>query len=1046
MDIEKIEKMSCEELVDLLIDDYGYCSIVKDKHEKELEERSAQLAKAMEEERFNAHKKEYQLEVLQQLQAEGIKKEGTELSSASPLISDTYIVDGVTLLSDDFIPDSVGTDPLYEETSLIKSPYSLEYQEVNNKTGKRKFVWKNPVPLACICNPIEVGTCENIAVFLKGKTKPLIFPNGEITLEAFRRQTTFARKGINVSVQKHFESFLRSLQECPNKKFLLIPKHAGGVTLPDGVTTYIYAESVIPGLEELFPQEVRDHKMVAHALPLKDTAAIYRKALLNCLEDTLATTIRIESILLPLFGAEGLHPDRSFSISYNDDAMRETVIALTKRKNYSSTVVQALTAHITKVRKELAAANDVTVLLTFSGIIDEGHNLDNALKEVMWDIIGANGDEDNTRKIVIIINDLPERIPDDYPVYYINCSDDIIPKSVPVLQRLSGMIDYAFKEYIYNNPDAARQLVNDGIKAARHIVSNFRNIEITDTMLMTLATAHILKRLGVVTDSDLRGIIRWFRTDATSRSTMTDAICRDFKSAVSGAILSGELRIAKQFGPPFYSDDGNTAFIREEDKSVNMDDDTINNVIISKISTRSAVKMNKHLNEKGLLKGKHTNKRKLKVAYDAGVLEDTEVFSYSRSVLNVEAKAYVDDIINNEYWFNVGEYPDGFVPVLYNADGTRAAGYMFNPDMDDNLHEVYFGATRSGKTFALVNRVLQKVRFEGADAVIIFDQTEGFTPKEIKKHIGKDLMKRYFSFWDVYKNGLPVDLLDLRGCLTYKEKKDRLTRIFAMMCRTLGSYEEQIIKSAVKGLLKEMKRNTDVVASDIEKYIYEEGDANDEENPLGDKTHRKLRYKIDAVLDDIKGTPQSVNNWGEFAKDQGKPIIVISTGADGVGKGSEIIDILLESLYGYKQCHPYEKYTVVIDEAQDLYLHEKGAVNTLLRKGGKHGVTMLLASQSYPDPTTPFGKVVGNCGRVRGYRSKGDDLARYADRFGCDKYEADSLQKGNCFDNGPFWSRYRKENIIKTLKGRTVVFEPAPNSNSNDDKQPCAAPNGRRKK
>lgn len=456
--------------------------------------------------------------------------------------------------------------------------------------------------------------------------------------------------------------------------------------------------------------------------------------------------------------------------------------------------------------------------------------------------------------------------------------------------------------------------------------------------------------------------------------------------------------------------------------------------------------MNKHLNEKGLLKGKHTNKRKLKVAYDAGVLEDTEVFSYSRSVLNVEAKAYVDDIINNEYWFNVGEYPDGFVPVLYNADGTRAAGYMFNPDMDDNLHEVYFGATRSGKTFALVNRVLQKVRFEGADAVIIFDQTEGFTPKEIKKHIGKDLMKRYFSFWDVYKNGLPVDLLDLRGCLTYKEKKDRLTRIFAMMCRTLGSYEEQIIKSAVKGLLKEMKRNTDVVASDIEKYIYEEGDANDEENPLGDKTHRKLRYKIDAVLDDIKGTPQSVNNWGEFAKDQGKPIIVISTGADGVGKGSEIIDILLESLYGYKQCHPYEKYTVVIDEAQDLYLHEKGAVNTLLRKGGKHGVTMLLASQSYPDPTTPFGKVVGNCGRVRGYRSKGDDLARYADRFGCDKYEADSLQKGNCFDNGPFWSRYRKENIIKTLKGRTVVFEPAPNSNSNDDKQPCAAPNGRRKK
>ncbi len=1013
---------SFDELAYKIVPDYYNYSILKEKHHKELEEQANKLALEKAEVHFAEKKEEYQLEVLKQFMEGEIKKEGVALSSASPLISDTYIVDGVTLIPDDFIPDSVGTDPLYEETSLIKSPYSLEYQEVNNKTGKRKLAWKESATLILISNPSAVGKCEDTLVFLKGQKAPLRFPNGEISEEAFRRQTPFARKGINVSVKRHYESFLRNLRECPNKKFLTIPKHAGGVTLPDGVTTYISAESVIPGLEELFPQEVRDHKMVAHALPLKDTAAIYRKALPNCLEATLATTIRIECILLPLFGAEGLHPDRVFSISYNEDAVRETVIALTKRKNYSSTVVQTLTAHITKVRKELAAANDVTVLLTFSGIIDEGHNLDNALKEVMWDITGANGDEDNTRKIVIIITDLPERIPDDYPVYYINCREDIIPKNVPVLQRLSGMIDYAFREYIYNNPDAARQLVNDGIKAARHIVSTFRNCVVTDTMIMTLATAHILKRLGVVTGSDLRGIIRWFRTDATSRSTMTDAICLDFKSAVSGAILSGELRIAKQFGPPFYSDDGNTAFIREEDKSVNMDYDTINNVIISKISTRSVVKMNKHINEKGLLKGKHGNKRKLKVAYDAGVLEDTEVFSYSRSVLNVEANAYVDNIIDNEFWFNVGEYPDGFVPVLYNSDGTRAAGYMFNPDMDDNLHEVYFGATRSGKTFALVNRAVEKVVAEGADVVLIFDQTGGFTPTEIDKHIGKELRMKYFSFWNVYEDGLPVDLLDLRGCLTLKDERERILRIYAMMTKSLGSYQEQILKNAIKRMLGDMKKNPDVTIFDVIRYMVrfdEEGEM------IVDEAHKKIICKLQAVLDELEDTPQRKNNWGEFLNEQNKPIVVISTGADSVGKGSEIIDMMLESLYSYKQAYPDSSYTVVIDEAQDLYLHEKGAVNTLLRKGGKHGVTMLLASQSYPDPNTPFGNVVGNCGRVRGYRSKGDDLARYADRFGCDKYEADSLQKGNCFDNGPFYSRYRNENIIKTLKGKTVVFEPA---------------------
>ena len=763
---------SFDDLAYEIVPDFENYLILKEKHHKELEKRAIKLAQEKEEERFNAHKEEYQLEVLRQFQEEGIKKEGGDLSSASPLITDTYILNGVELFTDDFIPDTVETDPFYDGTALVKNQYNLEYQEVNNKTGKRKLAWKESATLILISNPTAVGKCENIVVYLKGRERPLLFKNGEISEEEFRRQTTFARKGINVSVKRHYESFLRNLRECPNKKFLSIPKHAGGVMLPSGITTYISAESVIPGLEELFPEDVRDHKMVPHALSFEETAAIYRKALPNCFEAALLFTVRDETILLPLFGAEGLHPDCGFSISYNNYSVRETIIALTKRKNYSSTVVQALTTHITKVRKELAAANDVTALFTYSGIFEEGKSLDNALKEISWDITGANGDEENTRKIVIIINDHPERIPDDYPVYYISCGDDIIPKKVPVLQRLSGLFDYAFKEYIYNNPDAARQLARDGIKAARHIVDTFNNVEITDTMLMTLATAHLLKGLGIVTASDLRGIIRWFRTDATSRSTMSDTICHEFKSAVSNAILSGELTIAKQYGPPYYSDDGHTAFIREEDKSVNMNDDTINSVIIPKIPTRSVVKMNKHLNEKGLLKGKHTNKRKLKVAYDAGVLDDVEVFSYTRSVLNAEAKAYVDDIIDNEYWFNVDEYPDGFIPILYNEDGTRAAGYVFDPDIDDNFHEVYFGATRSGKSFALVNRALQKIKFEGADAVIIFDQTEGFTPKEIEKHIGKDLMKRYFSFWDVYKDGLPVDLLDLRGCLTYKEKKD----------------------------------------------------------------------------------------------------------------------------------------------------------------------------------------------------------------------------------------------------------------------------------
>lgn len=999
------------------------------KHEEEIEEKAQKIAESKAEGILEAKKGDYQLEVLKQLQEEGLHKEGMKISASSPLISETFTVGGLELQPSDFIPNSVATDPLYEEKMLIRNAYSLEWQEQDRNTGKRKFICICDPTSVLIANPQGIGRCENIIVTLKGEKKPLIFPGGDISYESFRKQTRFLRKGLKADARIIYEAFLRAIRECPCKLFLTIPKHAGWVKLQSGDSIYISSESVIPGLEELFPTEVRGHKLIHHELPLEVISAMYSAALPNNMEAKLLTTIRTSTCLLPFYEAEGLRPDRGFVAVYNSESAKEACVALTKRQNYKTTVTSSISERISRIRTYFETSNDSTVVLSSSGIIDDSRSIHNGLKAIYENLNRTNGIEDNTRKFFVMLTDSPGSFPEDFPAYYTTCELSLDTKNIEIIQRFAGMLDYALIEFAGRNPDATKQLVCEGIKLARGVVTRFKNTEVTDSMIMTLATAHILSKLHIISDIEMQSIIHWFRTEATSRSTMTDTICREFKSAVSSAILSGELKIAKQYGQPYFMSDGHTAFIAENDRSINMDEDVVKNVIISKLNTRSVVKMNKHINEKGLLKGKHGNKRKLKVTYDAGVLEDTEVFSYSRSVLNVEAKAFVDDIIDNEYWFNVGDYPAGFVPVLYNKDGTRAAGYVFKPEQDDNPHEGYFGYTRSGKTFAMTNRSIQKVVVEGADAVIIFDQTGGFSTAEVDKHIGKELREQYFSLWNVYEDGVPVNLLDLRGCLSYKEKKERLTRIYAIMSRSLGSYQEQILKYAVKDMLYDMKNNPDITILDIKNYIVQ---YNDDGEIVLDEAHKKLRLKLMAVLDELEDMPQRKNNWGEFLKEQGKPIVVISTGADNVGKGSEIIDMMLENLYSYKQCYPDSRYTVVIDEAQDLYLHEKGAVNVLLRKGGKHRITMLLASQSFPDSNVQFGKVVGNCGRLRSYHPKADDLKRTAEYFNCGRDEVDSLKQGECYDKGPFWSRYRSENVITTLKGKTVTFKPAPDMNNNE--------------
>lgn len=56
--------------------------------------------------------------------------------------------------------------------------------------------------------------------------------------------------------------------------------------------------------------------------------------------------------------------------------------------------------------------------------------------------------------------------------------------------------------------------------------------------------------------------------------------------------------------------------------------------------------------------------------------------------------------------------------------------------------------------------------------------------------------------------------------------------------------------------------------------------------------------------------------------------------------------MLLENLYAFKKRYTDKRYTVIIDEVQDQYLSEKGPINVLLRKGGNHNLSMLLASQN----------------------------------------------------------------------------------------------------
>jgi hypothetical protein len=70
--------------------------------------------------------------------------------------------------------------------------------------------------------------------------------------------------------------------------------------------------------------------------------------------------------------------------------------------------------------------------------------------------------------------------------------------------------------------------------------------------------------------------------------------------------------------------------------------------------------------------------------------------------------------------------------------------------------------------------------------------------------------------------------------------------------------------------------------------------------------------------------------------------------------------MMLASLYEYKQHDRDARYTVILDEIEDLCLEKESPISTILRKGGKHHLSMLLASQEFSVEKYKLGKIIGN--------------------------------------------------------------------------------------
>ena len=972
--------------------DLDTIELIEEFAKKNVEKRADELSDTKAEARFNAIKDKFELDTIKKVEDAFLIKKGEQLSVSSPFVSDYVDVNGKRLFREDFIPSGLRHDPLYADRRLELNAYNGDWQK-KFKTKGTEFISGVQVIGGFIVDAVAAGVCDSIEIYIKGSDTLLHFKDGNFSTHNIVKALQLEDTSLD---QKWVaEAFKRSLIMCQNIKFLTVPEHMGGNRLPDGTLIYVSAASVLPGLEAHFPKEIQAHRLIPDA---DFNVTDYINALPSNWKVKAAVVDRVTSILLPFYEDEGFRPDRVMIISYENEAIKHGIIAVSKRANYESTIVCSLSDRSTEVRKDLASANDIPVLYTYSSTIEGRGACDSRFTDIRLALNGENGIENPSRKLVTILTETPGSIPADFLAYYLSIDEDIDFGDTTVLQQLTGKFDTSLIEFIYSNQGATKLIMHSALEKANQNAKSIKNAEITQSMIMFLATAHILKKIGLVSEGELLSMIRWFSNTATSKTTATDRLSFDIRSAVNRAICSGELRISQQFAPPYYRDDGKTAFIAEIDGSVNVEVETFDRLFLANIkSTERRNLVLRTLSEKRQLIPTKNHKRDLLVRFENGSESTVRVYSLSAAILSDKAKSIIDKALISDRFHALDSRPDNFYPYIVHPKYNLSAGQVVKDYNTVNPFIAVSGSPGYGKSDFLMMQALE--RAEAGDEVVVLDPSNSFCEYEWKQHmVPKKIIEDKIVFWDMSIKGLPVDILDFSGCTNVYQKRERLFSMLLSGSHLYGCNQVSILMTAVEKMVDKIEQG--------EKDMY-----NLSVSSFGDdKAEIKVMNRVLSVFSTIARNDETPPGWDNLLAERGK-IVVISTGNATVKVDCNALDMISDHLYSYKDAHRCGNVTLILDEIQTMNLNVGAPIDILLSKGRKLNISAFLASQRYSNGKDKLGRVFDYCDTKFFFSPMESCVAAVSEKTHIPVDRLRCFEQGECAFVGPSYSEHFGKNI-----------------------------------
>lgn len=983
----------------LTLDDYQKWDI-KDLYDRCVKD---DVACQVQEERESA-KEKMTIELEQKIRLE-VQREETEknrkqckvnLAPIKPFLFDTVTYGEKTYDYRQFIHPVVKKYSGNTDDGIRKNPHFKEWERTF-KNRSPKYLTSTNTNLCLIINSSGPGVFEELAVFTDGSDKPHLYPNGNVSTKRINTELQLEDDLPPNEANWVAAAYRLSIRECGNVYFYNIPKHPGWDIQPNGKLVYVSSLSVLPGLEKLYPTEIKEHRLLPHALELKNAIKNYRTIIPSNWKAKFMIVERIKSILLPWFKKHGLIDDRVSVIVYRREEDKHGCIALGKRSNYESTIVKSLTDKDIDIKNELAAANDVTAIFTFSLTIESRRSCCQQFTEILLDLKGENGIENPTRKNIILLTETPAKIPEGFPAVYLTIGEDIAWGDINELQRCSGAFDYALIDFFYKNQYATNSLVEEALKHLR-LRTIEKNIDYPSRSAeMSLATACLLKRCGIVTEEDFNSMLMWITAKSPTVNTSNEALCTELKTVCSELLCSGEITGSRQDG--IYPCWNPSRIFVGNDGNYNLTPELFQQKMISRMKgTNSYNKACQALEMQGLSyptrTGEHT--RTLTVKCEGGGTIKSKFISLSPELFSVEARQIVEKTLIADTFVEYKNCPRQFNPLIKHTQYELVAGQLIGAYSTINPFVLITGSPGLGKSDMLMMQAV--IKADSGDTVFIYDQTNAFCRFEWAAHNVPQEIIDNIVFWDLSTMGWPIDLLDFSGCEGHVQKVQRLSSLLKSGSHFTGPNQLSLLQKAVESIISSYEAGNNDIKRAIELSLKKTG----KEGEVG----QRLMTMFSSVARNIR-TPY---DWEELVDMRGK-IIVFSAGNAVVNPDANPLDMILDSFYGYKDKHRDKNVTLILDEVQRMNIAEEAPIDVILSTGRKLNISVYIATQRYVLGRTGLARIEEYCGTKVFFQPMDSCVQNVATTTHLSVDELLSFEQGKCAIVGSLYSEHMGKNV-----------------------------------